>query len=204
MTDQRKTQERGRQARQKVLEAALAVIAQRPVAEIQVQQIAESAGMSPARVLYYFQSREQILAETFRWSERGLAERRAAEFAGAPGPMARFGRYVRLYLPESRHDVTWKLWLEAWLRSTSATEMSRTAEDIDSGWKNDLVAILDEGMEAGVFRALQVEEFLAWFTPLLDGLAVHVLIGRLAVAEAERIALERATEKLLTGDRTEL
>ncbi|WP_214316977.1 TetR/AcrR family transcriptional regulator [Nonomuraea sediminis] len=200
MAEQRgRTQERGRQARRQVLEAALEVIAERPVAEIQVQQIAERAGMSPARVLYYFHSRDQILVETFRWSERGLSERRAAEFATLADPVARLDRYVRLYLPVDRHDVSWKLWLEAWLRSTSANELSRTADEIDGGWMRDLVAIIADGVASGVFRSLPAEEFLPSFNALLDGLAVHVLIGRLDRARAVRTALDEAAEKLGTN-----
>ncbi|NUR86631.1 MAG: TetR/AcrR family transcriptional regulator [Nonomuraea sp.] len=191
-----RTQERGRQARRRVLEAALEVIAERPVAEIQVQQIAERAGMSPARVLYYFPSRDAILVETFRWSERRLAERRAAEFDAAGEPQARLDRYVRLYLPEDRHDVSWKLWLEAWLRSTSATELSRTADEIDSGWMGDLAAILSDGVACGVFRAVVAGEFLPSFNALLDGLAVHVLIGRIDRAHAVETALAEAAMKL--------
>ncbi|MFE0152327.1 TetR/AcrR family transcriptional regulator [Nonomuraea sp. NPDC059007] len=191
-----RTQERGRLARRRVLEAALEVIAEQPVSEIQVQQIAERAGMSPARVLYYFQSRDQILAETFRWSERDLAERRASELAAVTAPAARLAAYIRLYLPEGRHDASWKLWLEAWLRSTSASEMSRTADAIDSGWTRDLTAIIADGVADGTFRAVRAEEFLPAFNALLDGLAVHVLIGRLGKAQAVRAALAEAAEKL--------
>ncbi|MFD1935637.1 MULTISPECIES: TetR/AcrR family transcriptional regulator [Nonomuraea] len=189
-----KTQERGRQARRKVVEAALSVIAERPVAEIQVQQIADRAGMSPARVLYYFPSRDEILAETFRWSERELAERRARELVGEP--QERLERYVRIYLPVDRHDVSWKLWLEAWLRAVSNDAMSRTADEIDSGWMRDLSAIVRDGMACGVFRSVTVEEFLPSFNALLDGLAVHVLIGRLDQAQAVRAALRHAEGEL--------
>ncbi|WP_327091236.1 TetR/AcrR family transcriptional regulator [Nonomuraea sp. NBC_01738] len=189
-----KTQERGRQARRKVVEAALSVIAERPVAEIQVQQIAERAGMSPARVLYYFTSRDQILAETFRWSEQRLAERRAEELTG--DPRRRLDRYIAIYLPVDRHDVSWKLWLEAWLRAVSNEAMSRTADEIDSGWMRDLAAIVRDGVASGVFRPVAVEEFLPSFNALLDGLAVHVLIGRLDQAQAMEMALRHASREL--------
>ncbi|MFE3450726.1 TetR/AcrR family transcriptional regulator [Nonomuraea sp. NPDC059194] len=196
MAEQGRTQERGRQARRKVVEAALAVIAERPVAEIQVQQIADRAGMSPARVLYYFQSRDQILAETFRWSERLLAERRGRELGATGDPKARLDRFIRLYLPIDRHDVSWKLWLEAWLRSVTNDEMSRTADEIDNAWKRDLTAIIDDGVASGIFRSVAVEAFLASFNALLDGLAVHVLIGRIGQAEAVRTAEEHALAEL--------
>ncbi|TGB02614.1 TetR/AcrR family transcriptional regulator [Streptomyces sp. MZ04] len=192
-----RTQERGRQARRKVVEAALSVIAERPVAEIQVQQIAERAGMSPARVLYYFSSKDQILAETFRWSERQLAERRAQEFAKVADPEGRLERFVWLYLPTDRHDVSWKLWLEAWLRAVSNDDMSRTADAIDSAWMQDLAEIVRDGVADGVFRPLDAGAFLSSFNALLDGLAVHVLIGRVDRKAAVRTALEHATRELL-------
>ncbi|MBE3013209.1 TetR/AcrR family transcriptional regulator [Microbispora sp. NEAU-D428] len=196
MADRTKTQERGRQARLKVLEAALAEIAEHPVADIQVQRIAERAGMSPARVLYYFESRDRILAETFRWTERLLTERRASELSEIVDPQERLDRYVQLYLPVDSRDVSWKLWLEAWLRSGTNDEMRRTAEEIDSGWLRDLAAIIGDGAASGVFRSIAVEEFLPWFNALLDGLAVHVLIGRLSRAQAVRAALRHAGDEL--------
>jgi AcrR family transcriptional regulator len=196
MADRTKTQERGRQGRLKVLEAALAEIAERPVADIQVRRIAERAGMSPARVLYYFDSRDRILAETFRWSERQLAERRARELGEIIDPQQRLVRYVQLYLPVDSRDVSWKLWLEAWLRSVTNDEMGRTADEIDSGWMRDLVAIIEDGTARGIFRSIVVEEFLPWFNALLDGLAVHVLIGRLSRADAVRTALRHAGDEL--------
>ncbi|MFI6505893.1 TetR/AcrR family transcriptional regulator [Nonomuraea typhae] len=191
-----RTQERGRRARRRVLEAALEIIAERPVGEIQVQQIAQRAGMSPARVLYYYRSRDHILAETFLWSEHELAERRSRELAEVADPAVRLERYIRIYLPEGRHDVSWKLWLEAWLRSTSTSEMSRTADAIDGGWTRDLVAIIEDGVAGGAFAAVRHEEFLPAFNALLDGLAVHVLIGRLGRDQAVRAALAEAAEKL--------
>ncbi|WP_407555401.1 TetR/AcrR family transcriptional regulator [Streptomyces sp. Pv4-95] len=191
-----RTQERGRQARRAVVEAALALIAERPVGEIQVQQIAERAGMSPARVLYYFPSKDHILAETFRWSERELTERRTQELAGVADPRERLEQYVRLYLPSGRHDVSWKLWLEAWLRAVENDEMSRTADGLDKGWMRDLSTILRDGAASGVFRPVTAEEFLPSFNALLDGLAVHVLIGRLDRTDAVRTALTRASEEL--------
>lgn len=196
MAEQRaRTQERGRQARRQVLEAALEVIAERPVAEIQVQQIAERAGMSPARVLYYFQTRDQILAETFRWSERQLAEQRKHDLDCGGEPQVRLERFVTLYLPKGRHDVSWKLWLEAWLRATSANDMSRMADEFDRGWMADLGAILDDGVEQGVFT--RDDGFVPAFNALLDGLAVHVLIGRLEPAGAVQAALHDARAKLI-------
>ncbi|MER7502134.1 TetR/AcrR family transcriptional regulator [Nonomuraea pusilla] len=196
MAERTKTQERGRRARIKVMEAALAEVAERPVADIQVQRIAERAGMSPARVLYYFESRDRILTETFRWSERRLAERRASELASVTGVEERLARYVELYLPVDGHDVSWKLWLEAWLRSVTNDEMGRTADEIDSGWMRDLAAIVGDGAASGVFRPVAVEEFLPWFNALLDGLAVHVLIGRLTREQAVRTALRHAAREL--------
>ncbi|MFI9553472.1 TetR/AcrR family transcriptional regulator [Nonomuraea endophytica] len=190
-----KTQERGRQARRQVLEAAMEVIAERPVAEIQVQQIAERAGMSPARVLYYFQSRDQILAETFRWSERQLAEQREDDLERGGEPQERLERFVTLYLPKDRHDVSWKLWLEAWLRATSANDLSRMADEFDRGWMADLEAIVGDGVEQGVFT--RCDGFVPAFNALLDGLAVHVLIGRLEPEGAVQVALNEAGAKLV-------
>jgi AcrR family transcriptional regulator len=87
---------RGAVRREQILDAALEALRAVPVAEVQLAEIADRAGMRPAHVLYYFGSREGVLA--------AVAERLRDTRDGAD------------YLPHDRHDPYWKLRIDGWLR----------------------------------------------------------------------------------------
>src|SRR5258708_28478020 len=56
------------QRREQMLQAALEVIAERGYAETRIADVAERAGTSPALVIYYFKTRDQLLTEALRHS----------------------------------------------------------------------------------------------------------------------------------------
>src|ERR1700752_456599 len=57
------------QRREQLLQAALEVIVERGYADTRIADVAERAGTSPALVIYYFKTRDQLLTEAIRYSE---------------------------------------------------------------------------------------------------------------------------------------
>src|SRR6202044_4174983 len=57
------------QRREQLLRAALNVIVARGYADTRIADVAEHAGTSPALVIYYFKTRDQLLTEALRYSE---------------------------------------------------------------------------------------------------------------------------------------
>src|SRR5215510_4792706 len=57
------------QRREQMLRAALEVIVERGYAESRIADVAERAGTSPALVIYYFKTKDQLLTEAMRFSE---------------------------------------------------------------------------------------------------------------------------------------
>src|ERR1700733_13025821 len=57
------------QRREQLLRAALDVIVARGYADTRIADVAEHAGTSPALVIYYFKTRDQLLTEALRYSE---------------------------------------------------------------------------------------------------------------------------------------
>jgi AcrR family transcriptional regulator len=188
-------QGRGEQTRQKVLEAALSVVAEHPLAEVQLQQIAARAGISPGHVLYHFGSKEQILVETLRWSEDRIALEREQELSPIDDPVLQLQRWTELFLPHGADDPTWKLWLEFWLRSASdGRDGSPSA--ISKSWLRDLEQIVAEGVRRGVFDDVDRDMFAVRTHALLIGLSIGVLVGWQDLDQACRIALVRIGEDL--------
>src|SRR5438067_13907548 len=59
----------GEQRREQMLRAALDVIVERGYADTRIADVAERTGTSPALVIYYFKTRDQLLTEAIRLSE---------------------------------------------------------------------------------------------------------------------------------------
>src|SRR6201989_3699936 len=59
----------GEQRRAQMLRAALDVIVERGYADTRIADVAERTGTSPALVIYYFKTRDQLLTEAIRYSE---------------------------------------------------------------------------------------------------------------------------------------
>src|SRR5487761_646382 len=55
--------------REQLLRSALEVIVARGYADTRIADVAENAGTSPALVIYYFKTRDQLLTEALRYSE---------------------------------------------------------------------------------------------------------------------------------------
>src|SRR5215218_2319377 len=159
MAGRRSQGERADAVRARIVAAALDVIREQPVADVQLAAIAERAGMRPGHVLYYFASRDDVLAQTVQHAEARLAEERAAALAGLDDPMARLERYVVDYLPDDRHDPVWKLWFEGWLRSAAHEEFAQLGAEMDARWRADLVAALRAAAAAGATLELEVGEY---------------------------------------------
>ena len=57
------TVKQGKDRHQEILDAAARVITERGLAETRISDIAEEAGVSPGLILYYFDSKDRLLAE---------------------------------------------------------------------------------------------------------------------------------------------
>ena len=90
------------QRREQMLLAALDVIAERGYADSRIADVAEHAGTSPALVIYYFKTKDQLLTEAIRFSEDNWYEagtRRMAEIPTAAGKLEEL--VAMTYLPEA-------------------------------------------------------------------------------------------------------
>jgi AcrR family transcriptional regulator len=187
---------RGTRTRKRVLEAALAVVRERPLAEVQLQHIAARAGISPGHVLYHFGSKDQILVEALQWSEDSIASKRARELREIDDPALRLTRWIVLYLPREAEDPTWKLWLELWLRSAMDDDLRRIPAAIAESWRRDFDEIIDDGIERNMFAPADREDFAKWAHNLLVGLSIGVLAGWHGLDDARRSALRSIGKEL--------
>lgn len=169
------------QRRQQILKAAGKVIADRGISDARIADIAEAAATSTGLILYYFESKDQLLAEALTYAEDEFylhifhsittiddpRDQLAHLISGAcPGPSAVADMYV-----------DWALWLELWARSLHHADVSRKRAALDRRWRSTIADIVRTGQRKGVFADVDPVDFALELASLMDGLAVQVVLN---------------------------
>lgn len=181
----------GQIAQERMLEEAMAAIAEDGLATLTMSALAERLGTSGGHILYYFGSKDRLLLAALNWSEEQLAAERAGLLARRVTAHRKLALFLELYLPRGPRDPRWTLWIELWARIPSNEPLRAAQQEIDDGWQRDLEALLAKGVEQGRFAvgldvAARASELLA----LLDGLSTRVVLGERGADRAT--SLERA------------
>src|SRR3712207_8203204 len=95
---------RTQKRRTQMLEAAAEVIGERGLCDTRIADVARRAGLSPALVVYYFGSKEKLLAEALTYSEDLFSIEAVHELTSISGASGRMVRLIELACPaaESR------------------------------------------------------------------------------------------------------
>jgi AcrR family transcriptional regulator len=165
--------------RAQMLTAALEVISERGYADTRIADVAERAGVSPALVIYYFKTKDQLLTEAIRryedaWYEVG--QRRMAEL---PTAAARIEEIVAMScLPEADPEPgsSWQLWLDFWAQAARNDEVATVRRKSDERWRDEIAGLVLSGQAAGEFREVDARGFAVTLTALLDGLTVQIAL----------------------------
>jgi AcrR family transcriptional regulator len=164
------------------------VIAERGIAATRIADIAERAGTSPPAVLYWFGSKDELLAEALTFDE----ERFYAELTERMDALASPRAKLRLMLETSADEYDWTLWMELWTRALRDSSSGSARSRLDERWRAQFAAVIREGQQAGEFGDADPDDAALVLASLIDGLAVQVTLGDPAVTK-ERM-LERAVE----------
>ncbi len=193
--------------RDQMLAAASTLIAERGFSDTRIADVAKRVGASPALVIYYFGTKDSLLTEALRWSERSFYA--AAEEMLKSTEKLRDRLEVLLdwnLVADKAPDVAgdWGLWFDLWAQAFRHPEVKKDRADLDAQWRDLIARIVQDGIDHGEIQKVDVHEFAAMWSSLLDGLVIQVSLDDPVVtsALARRIALELADKELgLSGGR---
>jgi AcrR family transcriptional regulator len=180
------------QRREQMLRAALEVIGERGYPDTRVTDVAERAGTSPALVIYYFKTRDQLLTEALRYSEDTWYEagtRRMAAIETAAGRLEEIVAMTCLPDEDAGPGNSWLLWLDLWAQSARNPGVAAVRQKFDERWRETIAALVRAGQEAGEFTAVDADDFAIVLSALLDGLAVPIALGDPQVTPARAFTL---------------
>jgi AcrR family transcriptional regulator len=180
-------------ARTRILEAAVALIARDGLDEARMARIAMAAGVSPSLLHYHFETRDALLAEALDHSYETAGDERIAAEQDAPTPAVRLQRMIDHCLPNPgklRDD--WILWVELWLHAGRRPELRATSARLYARMHEWFAETVEEIGAQDVRRT--TDRLLA----LIDGYGVRALAGD------PEMPLERAREEIWAAIEPEL
>ena len=171
----------GKDRHQEILDAAARVITERGLAETRISDIAEQAGVSPGLILYYFESKDRLLAEALTFANDQFYLRTSREIRRISSAKEQLRRLIDLsvpgYLPEYGRLDEWALWIEVWVRALRDPRMAKDREVLDQRWRDQIADIIRTGQESGEFPQKDASELALRLGGLIDGLAIQVIMN---------------------------
>jgi AcrR family transcriptional regulator len=173
----------------RLLMAAIEMIASRGFADTRVSDIAEAAGMSRASIHYYFKTKNQILIRALMWAnERQLGH--LAELASEPDdPVACLARFMERLIPYpgSVQAEEYLLEIDLWSRARLDPALRPGWDRYSSQYISDVAALIADGVRAKVFTtSVEPEELAERIIGLTDALSIQSVVGS-ARMPAERV-----------------
>lgn len=167
------------QRREQMLQAALEVISARGYADTRIADVAERAAVSPALVIYYFKTKDQLLTEAIRHYEDTWYAVGQARMAGLTSAAARLEEFVAMSClseaePEPASEP--QLWLDFWAQAARKAEVAGVRQKSDERWREVITALVLQGQEAGEFRPVDAAKFAIYLSSLLDGLTIQIAL----------------------------
>jgi AcrR family transcriptional regulator len=173
--------------RTQILKATVETIGRQGLCDTKVADVAARAGTSAALLIYYFGTKDRLLAEALAYSEDAFYEQTERELALIEKATHRLARLVELSCAvgtsaEEPWLDEWVLWLDMWARAPRDPDVARDREAMDRRYRAVIAEIVRTGQARGEFDAtVDVDEFSLRLAALIDGLAIQVVLGDPAV-----------------------
>jgi len=178
--------------RDELLAATRRVVGRVGFASTTVGEITREAGASLGLLHYHFDSKAEVVAETFAQIAReDLAELEAAADAHSD-PAARLAATLEQSGWADRDS--WRLWIDAWGEAVHSEPMRATLAGFQAGWRALLTRVLADGARAGAWDCADPEDTAGRLVAVIDGIGLHAALhpdtvpAELAGAWVRRVA----------------
>jgi TetR/AcrR family fatty acid metabolism transcriptional regulator len=159
--------------RERILDAAELVFAERGFFSAKVSQIAEAAGVADGTIYLYFKNKDDVLISLFESRMERVTERMLQALEGATDPVSRLETFCRTHLKMVREEPRVAEILTVELRQ-SAKFMKESSNPLFGQYLKLLAQIIEEGQKEKVFAAE--------LPPTVAARAIFGMIDELALA----------------------
>jgi AcrR family transcriptional regulator len=190
--------------RDQMLAAASKLIAERGFSDTRIADVAKRVGASPALVIYYFGTKDSLLTEALRWSERSWyaeAEEMLQSTEKLRDRLEVLSEWTLVADKQQELTGDWGLWFDLRAQAFRHPEVKKDRAELDAQWRDLIARVVQEAVDKGEIEKVDVRHFAIMWGSLLDGLVVQVALDDpvVDVALARRIAMETADKELGLG-----
>ncbi|HUV48636.1 MAG TPA: TetR family transcriptional regulator C-terminal domain-containing protein [Actinomycetes bacterium] len=192
-------QEQVEQRRAELLEAARQVVLERGLSHTRVADVAAATRVSGGLIHYHFATKDVLLTEMLRHeAERDIAKARRLA-TGSGSTLQRLDRVMREFVPGSRNDQTWVLWIDAWGASLRDETLRTISQELDTAWNEMLFVVISDGVASGDFITDDPRAVADRLSALLDGLGLRVTLQRPGINRKQMHEHARVVAELELG-----
>ena len=180
-----------------VVAAAAAVVRERGVAELTIDELGRRLETEPAQIAYWFTDPRDLLAAVMRLRQQQFLERVWANLATQPTHAAKLHRLLEICSTD--HYAAY--WIELWrfgLRDADARELR---QEIADGYRELVARVVRAGVEAGEFEDVPVDVVALILVNLVAGLSVQATLNDARVTPDEMLASCVEASQALLGAR---
>jgi AcrR family transcriptional regulator len=154
-----------------IIQSAIDALASVGYTKTTLDQIAETADISRGVITYYFKSKDQLISEVMR---RMLTEQKEiimGRVDNAGSPRERLAEYIGASIDHMKSDRRYyEAQVELWSNLEYKREFNQKIYRVCIGI---VTKILEEGIEAGVFRDLDVQNAAVLIQGSIDGIMIQ-------------------------------
>ncbi len=181
---------------EKIMQAALDVIAREKISGVRMRHISEEAGMSQGILHYYFHTKKELLSKLLDYILQIFRKERDMDFASSDGTPE--GK-IHMFFQEKKRSIQARklefIQFDFWVQGTTDPDLREKIQKSYLNWRYNLYEVISEGVAAGRFESGRSKEAPAMIVSLLMGASVQYLIDESAfdldsyLEEAERMVL---------------
>ena len=178
---------RAEDRRSDILQAACRVIVKAGAHDLRVEDVAAEAGVSPALVYYYFDTRARLLGDAFEHADSMSKNRRAIDDS-APGNR----QVAELLLMELEETPVvrdnWIMWSEMCAVAVFNDDLREIVEKAMDAWVGSVERRIRAGKEDGSIASdVSPKDAAERLTAVVDNLGTKWMLGAMTRARARRL-----------------
>jgi AcrR family transcriptional regulator len=187
--------------RAELIDATVRMIAERGFDGTTIRDIARAAGASPASVMYYFDTKTDLLAVSFAESDARFRARVREATDGLSGVDC-LRRIIECCFPDdSREDPAWNVEIDLWALAARRDDFREIFETASADWLSIIETAYAEAMQGGGGADLGgAREAAMALAAQIDGLAVHTRVTKHIDAQTARRILHRQIDSIASGN----
>lgn len=192
------------QRREELIKATYYEVAEKGYSAVTLQDIAKRAGVSKGSTLYYFATKEDLFLGALEWMVNQFDIRIGQAIADVEDPVEKVGALIGTIFANAQESRQFFL---AYSDFVSIGTRNKRFHDLNAKFYDGCCGhnreVIEAGMNAGVFRQVDLEEASAMMRALVDGLMLQWFFSSEGTFDDYRRRCERIVLDYLTGGRVQ-